>query len=296
MNRRTFIGGCVASPLVATLGSCAATAHSQMATREIPSSGERLPVVGYGGARVFGTNDMDRIRELLDILTSRGGRVVDAHGPMEEMYGKYMLERKDFSSLFVASNIGSSEKSAGEQRIGRSLDSLGKQSMDLLMLNRTNDPYPFVDYMREWKEAGTIRHTGFAFSGSGFIDTAVDLVERRDVDVVMASYSMVEPKAADRLLPAAKDNGAAVITNRPFLNGTYFKRVAGKPLPSWVADFDCETWAQFSLKYILGHPAVTCVISETGNPVHAIDNLSAGFGRIPNEETRQKMRSYLLSL
>lgn len=296
MYRRKFITNCAALSLIPALRPLAAWADDKMLTRQIPSSKEKLPVVGYGGARVLGSDNKARIRELMNILVERGGSVVDAHGPMETMLGQYMADRGDPSSLFVASNIGTVSEAAGSERIAQSLKALGKPSLDLLMLNRTNEPFPFWDYMTGWKAAHLVRHTGFAFSGGGFIDTAVRLIESADIDFVMASYSMFEPQLEERLLPAARDNGVATIINRPFMNGRYFERVADKPLPDWAAEIDCHSWAQFSLKWIIGNPAVTCVISETGNPTHAIDNLGAGFGRIPDEAMRKRMSDYVQSL
>lgn len=124
----------------------------------------------------------------------------------------------------------------------------------------------------------------------------MQLIERRVVDFVQINYSLVEPEAADRLLPLAMDNGVAVNINRPFINGQYFSIVKGKSLPEWAADFDCQSWAQFSLKYILAHPAVNCVLTETTNPKHAIENLQAGFGRLPDKKTQQRMRQVMLDL
>ena len=116
------------------------------------------------------------------------------------------------------------------------------------------------------------------------------------LDVLQVNYSMLEPEAAERVLPTALDQGVAVMINRPFINGRYFAVVRGKELPEWASEFDCESWAQFSLKYILSHPAVSCVLTETENPRHAVDNLRAGLGGLPDEKTRKRMREHLLSL
>lgn len=296
MDRRLFIGGCVSTSLSVSLLPAAAKCQETMLTRVIPGTSEELPVIGYGGARIFGTENTDRAYELLDILISRGGRVVDAYGPMEQVFGQYMSDKGNTDLLFVASNVGTLDEASARNRLNQSLEELGKPSLDLMMLNRTNEPYPTLRHLAKLKESGAVRYIGFGFSGGGFIDTAVELINDGAIDVVMASYSMMEPAIADKLLPTAMDKGVAVIANRPFQNGDYFKKVAGKKLPKWTQEFDCNSWAQFSLKYIVGHPGVTTAISETGNPSHAIDNLSAGYGRLPDEKTRLKMRSYLLSL
>ena len=124
----------------------------------------------------------------------------------------------------------------------------------------------------------------------------IELMKTGTLDVLQVNYSMLEPEAAERVLPTALDQGVAVTINRPFINGRYFSVVSGKTLPEWASEFDCESWAQFSLKYILSHPAVSCVLTETENPKHAIDNLRAGLGRLPDEKMRQRMREHLLSL
>jgi aryl-alcohol dehydrogenase-like predicted oxidoreductase len=121
----------------------------------------------------------------------------------------------------------------------------------------------------------------------------MQLMETGDVDIVQVNYSALEREAEERILPMAMDLGIAVNINRPFLNGEYFSLVAGHELPDWAADFNCESWAQLSLKYILSHPAVTCVVTETSNPAHALDNIGAGFGRMPDESERQRIAEYL---
>ena len=122
------------------------------------------------------------------------------------------------------------------------------------------------------------------------------LMEAGAVDFVQVNYSMLEPQAADRLLPMARDLGIAVLINRPFINGEYFSVVRGHALPSWAAEIGCDTWAKFSLKYILSHPAVTCVLTETANPSHAADNIGAGFGPMPDEKTRKRMAEVVRNL
>ena len=123
----------------------------------------------------------------------------------------------------------------------------------------------------------------------------MQLMAAGSVDFVQINYSMLEREVEQRLLPLALDNGIAIVVNRPFLNGGYFSLVKGKELPAWAADFDCHSWAQFSLKFILGHPAVTCVIAETSNPLHAVDNFTAGVGRLPDQDTRLRMAALLNS-
>lgn len=150
-------------------------------------------------------------------------------------------------------------------------------------------PHSQHDRYRSLKEDGLVRYIGIARSGQQYFEAIGRLVEEGLVDFIQINYSLLEPDAADRLLPLAMDKGVAVNINRPFINGDFFGVISGKQLPEWAADFDCQSWAQFSLKFILSHPAVNCVLTETSDPKHAIDNLGAGFGRLPDENQRQKM-------
>jgi len=140
---------------------------------------------------------------------------------------------------------------------------------------------------------GLVRFVGIARSGQQNFDAIEELILDGLVDFIQVNYSLVEPEAADRLLPLAMDNGVAVNINRPFINGDYFPMVRGHELPEWAAEFDCHSWAQFSLKFILANPAVNCVLTETTDPRHAIDNLSAGFGRLPDPAEQQRMLTHI---
>jgi diketogulonate reductase-like aldo/keto reductase len=140
------------------------------------------------------------------------------------------------------------------------------------------------------------RYVGVARHRESYHQEMMDLMEAGVVDFVQVNYSMLEPEAEKRLLPMAQDKGVAILTNRPFLNGEYFKLVKGHELPAWTQEFDCHSWAQFSLKFIVSNPAVTCVLTETAKPHHAVDNLGGGMGRLPDPETRERMRKLLLQM
>ena len=140
-----------------------------------------------------------------------------------------------------------------------------------------------------------MRYFGVAGYAQQFYPAMMKAMEKGIVDFVQFNYSIMEPEAADEILPLALETGTAVITNRPFISGNYFNIVRGQELPDWASEFDCSSWAQFSLKYILAHPAVNCVLTETANPKHVVDNLSAGYGALPDEATRKRMRELLLS-
>jgi diketogulonate reductase-like aldo/keto reductase len=152
------------------------------------------------------------------------------------------------------------------------------------------------DQFAALKEEGLTRYLGVARYAKQFYPPMMKLMEDGALDFIQINYSMMEPEAANDILPLAQETGTTVITNRPFINGEYFGLVSDQKLPEWAAEFDCHSWAQFSLKYILAHPVVNCVLTETSNPEHAIDNLGAGFGRLPDIDQRQRMEAVIRAL
>ena len=144
--------------------------------------------------------------------------------------------------------------------------------------------------VQAWKESGEARYVGVTVSSDSNHERLEAFMRTESPDFVHVNYSVVEASAEERLLPLAQDRGMAVLTNRPFMNGRWFRMVEGRELPDWAAEFGCETWAQFSVKYVLSHPAVTCVLTETTNPDHMEENILVGFGRLPDEATRGRMR------
>ena len=149
---------------------------------------------------------------------------------------------------------------------------------------------------RALKEEGLLRYVGIGRPHKRFYPAMMQLMQDDVVDFIQVNYSMLEPEAADEIIPMAMDKGVAVVINRPFINGDYFGLVKGHNLPDWAAEFDCESWAQFSLKYIVSHPGINCVLTETSNPEHVVDNLGAGFGRRPDPKTRERMQAHLRGL
>lgn len=204
-----------------------------------------------------------------------------------------MLENSAHTDLFLGTNIRTPDAATDLQVITTFQESLGKEVLDLLQLQRPNDFRAQWPRMQRWREEGQARHIGVAVSGDGFFDMIETLLINGEPDFIQINYSMLEPQSADRLIPLAQDKGVAVLTNRPFVNGDYFGLVKDRELPAWAADFDCHSWAQFSLKWILGNTAVTCTLTETSKVQHAIDNLSAGLGRLPDAATRDRMKLLL---
>jgi len=176
------------------------------------------------------------------------------------------------------------------------IDIEGAGPLDMVQIYSPEELEQRYDEFLALREEGLARYFGVARYAREFYPAMMKIMEKGLVDFVQLNYSILEPKAAADILPLAQETGTAVIANRPFINGDYFKLVQGRELPEWAADFDCHSWAQFSLKYILSHPAVTCVITETSNPKHVIDNLAAGYGRLPDPEQRARMESLMWAL
>jgi aryl-alcohol dehydrogenase-like predicted oxidoreductase len=268
--------------------------------RPIPRSGEMLPVVGVGTWQTFdvGPNAPERreLRDVLRLLVEMGGSVVDSspmYGKAEGVVGDLGAELKLREKLFLATKVWTSGREAGIRQMENSLRLMRAQRMDLMQIHNLLDLATHARTLREWKAAGRIRYLGITHYHAGAHADLERLVRTREWDFVQFNYSMAERDADARLLPACAEAGVAVIVNRPFSEGALFPRVKGKALPAWAAEFDCASWAQFFLKYILSHPAVTCAIPGTRRAAHLKDNMHAGMGRLPDAATRRGMVEYL---
>jgi diketogulonate reductase-like aldo/keto reductase len=295
-NRRDFMkdAGLTATALSLPWASIA-TAQAQLARRKIPSTGEELPIVGFGNARVYMDGDMEKSRPLVQILREFGGSYCDCIFGARDTVASIIGEMNAADDLFLAPYIMGETDEESRSDIERLLDLSGKDSLDLA--HAWNEyALPNWDRIRGWKEDGLARHIGVSRNASQHYDDIMKVMDTGTVDIVQVNYSALEREAEERVLPMAMDKGIAVTINRPFMNGDYFGLVSGHELPAWAADFDCETWAQFSLKFILSHPAVNCAITETSNPDHARDNLGAGLGRMPGEDERERIAAHLTQL
>jgi len=296
MNRRKFLQDAGSVAALATLPLAThARESAKIARRLIPTTGEALPIVGFGQSSSFRENDFENSAMLLDALQELGGSFVDTGATAQRLLGRYLLENPTNGDLFFGTNIRTPDAAADLQAISISKESLGKDALDLLQLQRPDDFRAQWPRMQRWREEGHARHIGVAISGSRFFAMIESLLQTGEPDFIQINYSMLEPQAADKLIPLAADKCVAVLTNRPFVNGAYFPLVQGRDLPEWAAEFDCHSWAQFSLKWVLGNAAVNCALTETTKVHHAIDNLSAGLGRLPDIPTRTRMRSLIQS-
>jgi len=261
-------------------------------TRLIPGTDESLPLVGLGNSRAFAAADQTAAIRVLDTFLQHGGGYVDLSGPSRFTVGKIISDRGAQQDTFLGNYLSGQSLDQLRAEIRKLQSVQGDGPLDLSMKRDVADLGERADQFRALKEEGLLRYVGIGRPHKRFYPAMMQLM----VDFIQVNYSMMEPEAADEILPLAMDTNIAVVINRPFMNGDYFGLVKGHELPEWAAEFDCESWAQFSLKYILSNPAVNCVLTETSNPKHVIDNLSAGFGAMPDENTRKKMREHLLSL
>ncbi len=268
--------------------------------RPIPRSGELLPVVGVGTWQTFdvGAQAPERaeLKDVLRVLAESGGSAVDSspmYGKSEGVVGDLVSELGLREKLFFATKVWTSGREAGIRQMEESFRLMRAQRMDLMQVHNLLDLQVHAKTLRDWKAAGRIRYVGITHYHDGAHAELEKIVKTREWDFVQFNYSMAEPEAEKRLLPACADSGTAVLVNRPYSQGNLFPRVKGKPLPAWAADFDCASWGQFFLKYLLGHPAVTCVIPGTSRIAHMKDNAQAGMGRLPDAAMRRRMMEYL---
>ena len=274
-----------------------------IATRPIPRSGESVPVIGLGTWQTFdvGPNAPERaeLKQVLQSLVQHGASVVDSspmYGEAERVVGDLSGELQLRDRLFLATKVWTSGRDAGVKQMEQSFKLMRAQRMDLMQIHNLLDVDTHTKTLREWKTAGRVRYIGVTHYHSGAYRDLERLLQTRQYDFVQFNFSMAEREAENRLLPACADSGTAVIINRPFAEASLFARVKGKSLPPWAADFDCTSWGQFFLKWILGHPAVTCVIPGTRRRAHLEDNVQAGAGRLPDTATRRRMMEYVQQL
>ncbi len=268
--------------------------------RKIPRSGEMLPAIGVGTWQTFdvGADAPERaeLKEVLRLLVKGGGSVIDSspmYGQAERVVGDLSAEAGLRGKLFLATKVWTSGRDSGIRQMETSLRLMRAKRMDLMQVHNLQDVAVHARTLREWKDAGRIRYAGITHYHAGAYAELERLVKTREWDFAQFNYSMAERDAERRLLPLCVESGVAVIVNRPFSTGSLFPRVKGKPLPAWAAEFDCASWAQFFLKFILSHPAVTCAIPGTRRIAHLKDNLQAGHGRLPDAKMRRRMAEYL---
>jgi len=272
-------------------------------TRPIPSSGERLPVVGLGTWQTFDVGGDAQahapLREVLALFAAGGGKVIDSspmYGSSESVVGDLVAELGLRAKLFLATKVWTSGREEGIRQMEQSLRRLRAERLDLMQVHNLVDVATHTRTLEAWKQAGRVRYVGITHYTSSAYPEIERLLKSGSYDFLQINYSLDEPGAAERLLPLAQERKVAVIVNRPFGQGSMFRRTRGKALPAWARELGIASWAQYFLKWIIGHPAVTCAIPGTGKPEHMKDNLAAAYGALPDEATRKLMAEYFEAL
>ena len=274
-----------------------------LAARTIPATGEELPVIGLGTWQVFdvGSDAARRapLRQTLEAFARGGGRVVDSsamYGTSESVLGDLAAELGLHKRLFIATKVWTSGREEGIRQMELSFSRLRVKRIDLMQVHNLVDVGTHTRTLAEWKQKGRVRYLGITHYVASAYAEVERLLKTNQYDFLQINYSLAEPGAAQRLLPLAAERSVAVIANRPFAEGAMFRRVRGKPVPDWAKDIGIASWAQYFLKWILGHPAVTCTIPGTGRPEHMLDNLAAGVGSFPDPAMRKRMAAHFDSL
>jgi diketogulonate reductase-like aldo/keto reductase len=277
------------------LPKAAAGATAPPITRSIPASGETLPAVGVGSWLTFNVPpDTAAASTRVPVLATffeRGGAMIDSspmYGYSESMIG-WILKQVPHARLFSATKIWTVGKTLGALQFERSLKRWGLSKLDLVHVHNLLDWETHLPTLRELKAAGRVRYIGVTTSEGNKHDEMERALKQERFDFVQFTYNFADRRVEERLLPLAADRGVAVVINRPFDGGALFRTVRGKPLPAFAREFDGENWAQFFLKFILSHPAVTHAIPATRQTAHMVENLGALYGGLPDASTRRRM-------
>ena len=303
ITRRSFSLGCLSTAAALSLGGQAVFARPANAIkRPIPSSGEMIPIVGIGTNRYgVGASAEERapLRAALQRFHECGGTVVDTapgYRTSESVLGDLISDLGIRDDLFVATKVDRAVRAESESQMNDSLEKLRTDRFDLMQVHNLRGWENSIPLLRDWKDEGRIRYIGITTSRAKQYGLMEKIMRQEDLDFIQINYSLEQREAADRLLSLAADRGMAVIINRTFGGGRIFRQVADRPLPDWAAEFDCSSWAQFLLKYALGHPATTVAIPGMTKARHVDDNFGAAHGRLPNAVQRKQQEAFFDAL
>lgn len=295
LTRAQFLG-VMSAAVVRAAGGVRAQKATPMLTRPIPSSGVQVPVIGVGTWRGFDVGGdaaaRTRLTAVLQALLDAGGRVVDSspmYGSSEEVAGDLLDVLKAHDRAFVATKVWTEGRDAGIEQMEASMRKLRDDRIELMQIHNLVDWRTHLGTLRTWKRDGRIQHLGITHYRDDAHDQLEAVIRAEAIDSVQLNYSIDNRAAEQRLLPLAADRGVAVLVNLPFGGGGLLARVQGKPLPAWAGDIGCRSWAQVLLKYVVSHPAVTCVIPGTSRPEHMRENAAAGAGPLPDAAMRRRM-------
>ena len=298
ITRREFTKFGLGTAALAAAGVPPLAAAKGLLERPISTLGETLPVIGLGTNR-YGVGDDAAARKPLEASLARfaelGGTLIDtapSYRSSEVVLGDLIAKLGIREQLFIATKIDRESAAESEAQMRASLDRLKVEQLDLLQIHNLRGWQENIPLLNAWKQSGRIRYTGITTSRSSQYDELGTILKAHDFDFLQINYSLEQREAEERLLPLAADRGIAVIINRAFGGGRIFQAVGDQPLPDWAREFDCESWAQFLLKYALSHPAATLSIPGMTKVHHVDDNMGAGTGRMPTAEHRAAMEAF----
>jgi diketogulonate reductase-like aldo/keto reductase len=275
----------------------------QPITRAIPSTGEPIPVIGMGTSRTFDIgNDpagMAQLSKVLQVFFDNGGALIDSspmYGSAEMVVGDLLKTIQNKEKLFAATKVWIDGKQNGIEQMQESMRLMGVAVMDLIEIHNLRDWKTHLPTLRQWKQEGKIRYIGITTSHGRYHAELMQIMRTEDLDFVQFTYNIGNRAVEESLLPLAADRGMATLINRPFQRGALFREVKGQDLPEWAKEFDCKSWGQFFLKFVVSHPAVTCVIPATAKAHHMADNMAANFGKLPSPSMRKRMLQYFTAL
>lgn len=294
LNRRDFIA--LSSLSFLPKLSIASALNQSMLKRVIPSSGEEMPVIGLGTSRVFdiepSKNELNVREQILDIFYENGGRLIDTspmYGMSEEIIGMTAKKFIEKNRFFLATKVWTEGRENGIRQIEESFQKMRADKISLIQVHNLLDWKTQIKTLRSLKDEGQIDYIGITHYKSNAFDEMIKIMKAEKVDFAQFNYSMGEREAEQKILPFCKDNGIATLINRPFMRGRLFRETQKKKLPSWVSDYDIDSWGQFFLKYIISNDAVTNVIPATSKTKNMLDNASAGMGKMLDEKAKKRM-------
>lgn len=303
-TRRDLLKGLCGLSAALALSPYGSGAAEKTAIRHpIPKSGELLPVIGMGSSRTFDVGssaaERDPLAEVLQAFFDKGGALIDSspmYGSAESVIGDLLKGVTNKDSLFAATKVWTDGKESGIRQMEQSMRRMGVKTFDLMQIHNLRDWRVHLETLRDWKNQGKVRYIGITTSHGRFHEELEEIMQAEPLDFVQLSYSIANREVEQRLLPLAAERSIATLLNRPFERGAMFRTVRGQPLPEWAAEFDCASWGQFFLKFAVSHPAATCAIPATSKVHHMVDNMAAGFGRLPDASMRARMINHFESL
>jgi aryl-alcohol dehydrogenase-like predicted oxidoreductase len=312
VTRREWLGLTLGTGAALTLNPrwLAGMQQQSMIMRAIPSSGEQLPIVGLGSSATFSqvarSQDVDALREVLETLVARGGKVFDtapSYGASEEVAGRLAADLGITDKIFWATKVNvagrggsSADPAAARAQIQSSFDKLRKPKIDLIQVHNLGDIPTQLGILKEMKQQGKIRYIGVTSTSDGQYDELANVMRNEPLDFIGIDYAVDNRNCEETILPLAIQRKIGVLVYVPFGRTSLFRRVGDRPVPDWAHEFDAHSWAQFFIKYAASHPAVTTVTPATSNAEHMIDNLGGGMGRLPNDAQRKRMIEFVDAL